>query len=458
MPEQAAEAVSGEAWAEEERRAARLGLRVRLAGIAVLGAALLARVEGAALAYYLAALGVLALSGWLHYRITARDDAGRWRWIAARAGLIALDMGLLTAAIVVPAPGTAEAWPAAMQLRLGNIGFLFVFLAFAALTVSPLLALWTGVAAALAWVGGVLWVLTQPGSHTLPLSELAALPVEGLVAALLAPGYVSSVAAGQEALLLLVAGCTMGAAVLRGRRLALRQIAAARAETRLARYFSPDMAEALKGAEADIEALAVREAAVLFADVRGFTRLAEAMSPEETIAFLRRFHREATAAVFAERGTLNKFIGDEVMASFGALADRPDAAAAALRAGVAIAEAARAWSAERAAAGGAPVSVGVGLHVGRVVVGSVGDARCLELAVLGDAVNVASRLEALTRQTGADVIASREVLDRAAAAGAGALVARFAASAPADIRGRAAAVEAAGLYLSPPPAARPPPP
>ena len=168
----------------------------------------------------------------------------------------------------------------------------------------------------------------------------------------------------------------------------------------------------------DLETNETREAAILFADIFGFTRLAEDMNPEETIDFLREFHHRATASVFSSGGTLNKFIGDEVMATFGAIHDMENPAAAAMRAARAIVDSVDDWSAERIAKGLPPVRVGVGVHIGEVVVGNIGDERCLELAVLGDAVNTASRLQTMTRNHDAKIIASEQALARADAEGA----------------------------------------
>lgn len=403
------------AFRQERKVSAQLGFRVRAVGIGVIALALSLRVSGAPLVYYSATLAVLIITGWLFYRSTTRS-AGLGRWVVpAQALLIGIDMAIVAAALVIPSPGSPEGWPDAMQLRLGNVGFLFVFLAFSALTYSPLLALWAGVAAGAAWLGGVLWVLAQPGSFTLGPADFAEMNVGSIIRALLDPNYVSVIAAAQEAFLLAVVGAVISAAVWRGRRQALRQITATRARTRLARYFSPDVVAELNHLSGDLETSETREAAILFADIFGFTRLAEDMSPEETIDFLREFHHRATSAVFSNGGTLNKFIGDEIMATFGAIHEMDKPGAAAVGAARAIVESVEDWSAERQQRGLSPVKVGVGVHVGPVVVGNIGDERCLELAVLGDVVNTASRLQALTRRHDARIIVSEKALSLARA-------------------------------------------
>lgn len=438
------------AFSREQKAGALLAFRVRALGCLVIALTLLLRASGEALAFYLGMLGLLVATGWLFYQ-TTRTAWSAWRrtmrW--GRFALVAADMAIITAALLVPAPGTPEAWPHAMQLRLGNVGFLFLFLAFSGLTYSPGLALWAGFAAGGAWLAGVMWILGEGGSFTRGAGDFAAMEIGEIIATLLDPNYVSVIAAAQEALLLLLVGAVIAAAVWRGRRQALRQIGAARERATLARYFSPDLAEELTHGTASLEEMKVREAAILFADIFGFTTHAEAMTPEETIAFLREFHALATAEVFAHRGTLNKFIGDEVMASFGAIHPMEAAPAAALACAAGIAARVRDWSEARVAAGLSPVRVGVGVHVGEVVVGNVGDARCLELAVLGDVVNVASRLQEATRAADACIVASIGALEaaRAGSPELRPLLDRFGLLPGESVRGKTGTVRAAALRL-----------
>jgi adenylate cyclase len=157
------------------------------------------------------------------------------------------------------------------------------------------------------------------------------------------------------------------------------------------------------------------EASVLFADVVGFTALAERVRPAEVgrlLTGLRRLQREA---IEAQGGFVDKFIGDAVMGVFG-LPDRdPRAAAHALAAARAMRDALAGWNDARTAAGGAAVGVGIGVHHGRVFAGAVGDEARLEFAVLGDAVNVAQRCERLTRELGEPLLVTRALLDAAGA-------------------------------------------
>ena len=114
--------------------------------------------------------------------------------------------------------------------------------------------------------------------------------------------------------------------------------------------------------------------------------------------------------VFAHDGTVDKYIGDAIMVHFGTPRPQKDDPVRALAcAAEMIAEVGR-WNAERERAGEAPIGIGIGMHYGEVLVGNIGDARRLEYTVLGDTVNVASRLERLTRETGASLVVSDDLV------------------------------------------------
>jgi adenylate cyclase len=177
----------------------------------------------------------------------------------------------------------------------------------------------------------------------------------------------------------------------------------------LTRYFSPQIADALAARDEPFSLDRKQLAAVMFVDIRGFTTRAEQSSPEDAIALLRRFHGLVEEIVFDEGGTLDKYLGDGAMATFGVPEPRDDDAMAALRAAHRIA---RRVAAEME---GEMLSLGIGLHHGQVVMGDVGGGRRLEFTVVGDTVNVASRLEALSKDLKATIVASDPLVQRARA-------------------------------------------
>ncbi len=135
----------------------------------------------------------------------------------------------------------------------------------------------------------------------------------------------------------------------------------------------------------------------MFADIVGFTKFAERQTADQVVSTLRGFHARMERAVFDNGGTLDKFLGDGLMATFGTPDPGPHDASNAVRCGHAMLAAIEDWNRERRASGAEPIALSVGLHCGTVVLGDIGSERRLEFAVLGDVVNVASRLEALTR-------------------------------------------------------------
>jgi class 3 adenylate cyclase len=149
---------------------------------------------------------------------------------------------------------------------------------------------------------------------------------------------------------------------------------------------------------------------VLFCDIRNFTTCSELLTAHEIVEMLNAWFARACAPILAEEGTVDKYIGDAVMAIFGSPVKPADHAQRALRAALGMARAAegfRGWMEQRFAGRGLPsFAIGVGLHTGHAVIGDIGTPRRKEFTAVGDTVNVASRLEGLTKELGCAVVAS----------------------------------------------------
>lgn len=159
------------------------------------------------------------------------------------------------------------------------------------------------------------------------------------------------------------------------------------------RYFAPDLARQIAGQDEEIQlGGAKRRVVVLFSDIRGFTSISERMSPDEIAKLLTEYFTEMVEIVFEFGGTLDKFIGDAVMALWGAPITREDDADRATRAAVAMQRALVRLNQQWARAGRPQLSVGIGINVGEVFAGNIGSDRRLEYTVIGDAVNISSRL------------------------------------------------------------------
>jgi adenylate cyclase len=130
------------------------------------------------------------------------------------------------------------------------------------------------------------------------------------------------------------------------------------------------------------------------------------MTPEEVMALLRAFHGRMEDQVFRHGGCLEKFIGDALLATFGVPDVGPRDATDALACARGMLAALASWNRERERLGLAPLRMGVGLHYGQVVLGDLGSERSMAFATVGDTINVTSRLQALTRDLGATIVAS----------------------------------------------------
>jgi class 3 adenylate cyclase len=155
----------------------------------------------------------------------------------------------------------------------------------------------------------------------------------------------------------------------------------------------------------------VRPLAVLFADMRGFSPLAAQMRPDDVLALMTEFHARLDAAVAAQGGIVHKRMGDGLLALFGDRLSAPGDAQRAIAAGFAMLAAIEEWNGARRAHGAPAIALGIGIHFGMAAIGAVGGER----TIIGDTVNIASRLEGLTRRLGPGMIVSDEAARTAAA-------------------------------------------
>jgi len=151
------------------------------------------------------------------------------------------------------------------------------------------------------------------------------------------------------------------------------------------------------------------KAAVLFSDIRGFTTRSQTMTPERIIEFLNLYFTEMTAAVQRNGGMVDKFMGDGIMASFGAPQPLANASRCALEAAQEMQQRLYRLNIDLVAKGHEPIVIGIGIHIGDVLAGNIGAAARHEYTLIGDVVNIASRLEGLTKELGYPVVCSAAV-------------------------------------------------
>ena len=176
-------------------------------------------------------------------------------------------------------------------------------------------------------------------------------------------------------------------------------------------YVSPEVVRKVLERRESAVAGERRQVTVLFADLREFTSLSERLPPEKVVAILNDYLERMTRVIGERGGRVDKFIGDAVMADWGALYEIELPERCAVEAALAMVKALAAFNQEVKSE--RPLQVGIGLHCGEVVAGSIGSAKKLEFTIIGDAVNVASRLEGVTKRYGAAIVASRPVIESA---------------------------------------------
>ncbi|MCG6857602.1 MAG: adenylate/guanylate cyclase domain-containing protein [Salaquimonas sp.] len=364
--------------------------------------------------YYEVLLLVFFVIGWAQLRLA---QVGQSR---SELLLIFADLVLLAIVLLVPNPFSHDTWPTAMQYRIDGFMYFFVFLALGTLAYS-----WRTVLAITTWTAGI-WLVGLVAIHFfgLRMPELSAAVANALngwarIFETIDPNATNVPLRVQEIIVLLIVGTVLALKSWRANQLLMRQAELAAERTNLSRYFPPSMVEELASRDNPLAEVRSQEVAVLFADIVGFTRIAEKLPPDRTITLLRDYHAVLADIVFHNGGTLDKFLGDGIMATFGTPQTAPDDADRALKAAREIVVATDRWNAEKTKEGLPPFPISVGVHFGPVVLGDIGSLDRLEFATLGDTVNVASRLEGASRELGCRVVVSDSVVRQIAAHHAG---------------------------------------
>jgi class 3 adenylate cyclase len=183
----------------------------------------------------------------------------------------------------------------------------------------------------------------------------------------------------------------------------LRRVLRAVKSTPIAQALESDPSRLRLGGES-------RVVTVLFADIRSFTEFSEGHAPAEVVALLNAYYQAVVPAIEAEGGVIDKFIGDGLMVLFGALSQRPDHAAAAVRAALAMVRCVDGNRTVWARHGFDGLRIGVGIHTGPVLLGAVGTPTRLDFTAIGDTVNAAARVESETKRLGVSILITGETL------------------------------------------------
>ena len=267
----------------------------------------------------------------------------------------------------------------------------FVFILLSTLRLDFWLSLWTGAVAAVQLIVLAAWLLPIELFSEMPERALAYNLSRSVV--LLACGLIAGIVAGSL------------------RRQFEASVAAAAARDRVTNLFgqhvSPAVVDRLLASLTDPPS-EMRRVCVLFLDIRGFTAMSRVRAADATVALLNDFFAEMIEIVDQHNGIINKFLGDGFLALFGAPLEDPKAAVNALAAARGMLDAVDAWNKARP---DSALRVGIGIHIGEAVTGTVGSPQRKEYTVIGDTVNLAARLEQLTKETGSRLLISSSVHD-----------------------------------------------
>ena len=300
--------------------------------------------------------------------------------------------------------------PPAFYLKAPTLLYVFLFISIRALRFDSRYVVLAGLAAAAGW----LLMIGYAIAHDDGMSALTRDYVQYLTA--------NKVLLGGEfdkVITILLVTAILAVAIVRARRTLVRGAEEHAAAMALSRFFSPEIADRIARAQEDIRAGEgqQRDAVILTTDIRGFTRASAVLPANEVIGILTEYQSRLVPAIQEQGGSIDKFMGDGILATFGAVVPSETCAAGALRAAEAIVAAAERWSAERRAAGRPAFEVAVAVTAGPVVFGAIGDESRLEYTVIGDPVNLAAKLDKHGKAFDARIIATAEALDRAIAQG-----------------------------------------
>jgi adenylate cyclase len=394
-----------EALEREKREGHRFAVIARTAALGIVFCLLPILNWHPSVLFYQAIVLLLIGLGWLQLRL-ARASYSR-----AELALIYLDLIVMTLIFVVPNPAMPEPVPNAFLFSFDSFSYFFIILATATLAYSWRTVWMIGTQVAILWTLAVVGVaLFGRQVPELTAAVQQALPTYPGMAADLDPNSVRPALRLQEIVVFVIVAAILAVKGYRSNRLLIRQASLAEERANLSRYFPSSIVDTLASAKHDIGAVRSQNIAILFTDIVGFTKLAAVLSPTEVMDLLRQYHSMVERAIFDNDGTLDKYLGDGVMATFGTPIPGDRDAANALAAGQQIIARTKAWNVERERRGEAPIEVSVGIHYGPAVMGDIGPERRLEFAVVGDTVNIASRIEAATRNLGCRLAASDDLM------------------------------------------------
>ena len=308
----------------------------------------------------------------------------------------------------------------ALYLKAPTLMYVFILIALRTLRFEPIMVVLTGVAASVGWLVAVAYAVTYQQTCNGMELLMAITGDDACNITHMFPKYTTSdeILLGAEfdkIVSMLMVTLILAIALVRARNLLIRAAADHQAAADLSRFFAPEIAGRIRDTEAEIKPgdAELRDAAIMMTDLRGFTPLTEKLPPRDVMALLSAYQSRVVAAISAEGGSIDKFMGDGILASFGAATADPEPAARVMRAADRILQDCRAWREERQTKGLEAPAVGMAITTGRVMFGAIGDANRLEYTVIGEPVNIVAKLEKHTKAEGVAALCLADAYDQA---------------------------------------------
>ena len=300
--------------------------------------------------------------------------------------------------------------PASFYLKAPTLLYVFIFIALRALRFDARFVLLAGIVASLGWGILIVYVVTVSPENPMITRDY----IDYLTS--------NSILLGAEfdkIISILVVTIIIAAALQRARGLLIRAVAEQAAAQELSRFFAPEIARKIKQSDQQILAGTgeAREAAIVNVDMRGFTRLAEIEEPDKVMSLLAEYQSLMVPTIQKHGGSIDKFMGDGILATFGAAQPSETYAADALRAVDELMQVAEEWRASGQSDGLEVPAVNASVATGRILFGAVGDATRLEYTVIGDAVNLSAKLEKENKTQKVRALCDAETFERALAQG-----------------------------------------
>ncbi len=291
--------------------------------------------------------------------------------------------------------------PASFYLKAPTLLYVFIFIALRALRFEARFVLLAGLVAATGWGILILYVIEVDPTDTMITRDYVQYMTSNTI--LLGAEF-------DKIISILLVSVILAVALRRGRALLVRSVSEGLAAKELSRFFAPEIAAKITATDQGVAAGSgeMRQAAIVNLDMRGFTRMASQAEPSVVMGVLAEYQQRMVPLLQKHGGSIDKFMGDGIMATFGASSPSQTFAADAMRALDDVGAAAQRWHRERVAAGEYCPEINGSVATGQILFGAVGDETRLEYTVIGDAVNLSAKLEKYNKQAGTRIVADAE--------------------------------------------------